>query len=1327
MPDPIDPDKQHPPTVAWDPSEVEAAHLGTDPDDPLIGSLIRDKWRILSRIGAGSFGTVYKVRDEAGGWIEALKILRVDRLRGPEGEATRARFLREARIMKRLGAKSRHIVRLSTYEEDLDAGLIYFLMEHVEGQNLAEVLESEGPFTIERVLEIALQVCDALVAAHESDPPVVHRDLKLQNLMLTEDDDGSSRVMVLDFGIAKITESDVDSRLTTAGAIGTPGYAAPEQIRAEEVDGRTDLFALGVILYALLTGRDPWLGKLAHEPTEQVYQLMAATDRAEVIAIRDSRPDAPDELVRMVNRLLKREPDERFQSARSLREAIMTFAGISTREFPAFSTQDRLPPMPKPSSADTIPERRLAAVWFADLVGYSSLSATDEGAALALLDTFHSTARKVIEAGGGRVVQFIGDAAFAEFSSTERAVRTAVQFHDEFALATDANETRPLLRTGVHVGDVLMASNGDLFGDGVNVAARIQNEAEPGQILVSQDVWRQLKQRRDFHFASVGERKLKGLGAPVWLFAVVPPEEATATSFDSGTLPAQNPTLELQAQRGRWAHIAGVATAHLAASGVMLWVSTVLRARYGFPDWVTLGAAALLAVGLITVLVTSWTQTRPTWERSVTVLGPWSLDLADVIRSLASGSLPELTWARTMAGGVAAFSVLFAVAAVLTPDGVPGSAAAGSGVGATSSSASGTVAILPFEVAGTDVLLSEGVPDLVAYAAAGVGVPTADPLVLRRQISELGGAGSGLPARVVQALDSRYAVTGSVTGMGSTLELSALLVDVRTGEEMSTASVSGTSADLGTLVVDLTAQLLAGSPLADQGSSVSAFSLAASEDALLAFLEGEQRLRDGDWGEAVGAFGRAKDSDPDFALALARLAFARFLVSAPGPHLRDADATRGLELGDQLPTRERRVVEGLLFLAEGSGEAVGIFDELARTYPGDPDAWYLLGDALYHVEGPSGSGATQAFERAIALAGEYEPASAHLVGAVLAEGDTRRARALIDDLEAREPGSIFLASLEESLRVTSVASGTDNVESASESPAAASPSPTTAAPAAATAERPPVASRPASDPLASERSAYAELLRSVEATRADAVRGGLPSALQPRLSELDALRTRAESAAASGGYDEATRLQQDAGSGYSVLGTDVAALRRYEAAVAELAPLRSEAEDAPSRGEAERLERDAAAAASRGDYEGAVTLIGSARAAWNRAVSEATNTASTEAAAPPPPAPAEITSDVLDRLAAAISAEDMGRVRSVWTSLSDEEAEGLRGLFGNANDIRVSYDVRSVSMQSASIDVSVHTTYRFILGGRDQTAETEQDFALSERGGTWVITASRTR
>ncbi|MCK5439932.1 MAG: hypothetical protein KAI97_08305, partial [Gemmatimonadetes bacterium] len=164
---------------------------------------------------------------------------------------------------------------------------------------------------------------------------------------------------------------------------------------------------------------------------------------------------------------------------------------------------------------------RLTALWFADIVGYSELAAKDEGQALRLVDALQAIAHTTAERFEGRVVKFLGDGVLAEFSSTESAVRAAValqhNYHERIESAT--GEVRPL-RVGVHVGDVVTKPDGDLYGDGVNVAARLQHEADAGQVVVSEDVWRQLRQRPEFEFTPLGERTLKGIAIPVIVYAV---------------------------------------------------------------------------------------------------------------------------------------------------------------------------------------------------------------------------------------------------------------------------------------------------------------------------------------------------------------------------------------------------------------------------------------------------------------------------------------------------------------------------------------------------------------------------------------------------------------------------------------------------------------------------------------------------------------------------------------------------------------------------------------------------------------------------------------
>src|SRR5213596_4099314 len=156
---------------------------------------------------------------------------------------------------------------------------------------------------------------------------------------------------------------------------------------------------------------------------------------------------------------------------------------------------------------------RLAAVWFADVVGYSARAAQDERGALQLVEILQALSRETVRRYDGRIVKFIGDAVLAEFPSTALAVQAGAVLSRAYLEQSAATGHAHSLTVGVHVGDVAVGGDGDLYGDTVNAAARIQQAAEPGQVAVSQDVWRQLRGRREFYFEPLGDRSLKGIGS----------------------------------------------------------------------------------------------------------------------------------------------------------------------------------------------------------------------------------------------------------------------------------------------------------------------------------------------------------------------------------------------------------------------------------------------------------------------------------------------------------------------------------------------------------------------------------------------------------------------------------------------------------------------------------------------------------------------------------------------------------------------------------------------------------------------------------------------
>jgi len=259
-------------------------------------------------IGRGGMGIVYKAKDKRLKRHVAVKLL------PPElafrGEI-RSRFLKEAETAAQLS----HPNIVPIYSVDERDGLVYFVMAFVAGENLGARLHARGSLDPVETRRIMKEVAEALAYAHERG--VVHRDIKPDNILLCSDDDG--HVMVTDFGIARAVTEGADSRLTATGmAIGTPAYMSPEQSMGErEIDGRSDLYALGVVGYQMLSGELPF--NASSTPALLVKQISERPTPVDV-----HRPDAPPDLARAVMMLLEKEPANRFPTADALVIALDT-------------------------------------------------------------------------------------------------------------------------------------------------------------------------------------------------------------------------------------------------------------------------------------------------------------------------------------------------------------------------------------------------------------------------------------------------------------------------------------------------------------------------------------------------------------------------------------------------------------------------------------------------------------------------------------------------------------------------------------------------------------------------------------------------------------------------------------------------------------------------------------------------------------------------------------------------------------------------------------------------------------------------------------------
>jgi serine/threonine-protein kinase len=265
------------------------------------------KYEVVQKLGAGAFGTVYKAVDQDLGRPVAIKTIRLEGLAASQAslEDLLARFRREAQV----AAKLKHPNIVTIYEIGNAEGLSYISMEFVDGVGLDRVIAKSGRMSVERAAAIGAQVADALAYAQKHN--VVHRDIKPANIMIEPGD----HVKVTDFGIAKVTDS-VDHLTATGSLLGTPSYMSPEQARGGKVDGRSDLFSVGCILYEMLAGQKAFRG-------ESITALIFKIITEEPPSLRELEPTVTDEMLRIIGKALSKAPETRYQSGRELADDLL--------------------------------------------------------------------------------------------------------------------------------------------------------------------------------------------------------------------------------------------------------------------------------------------------------------------------------------------------------------------------------------------------------------------------------------------------------------------------------------------------------------------------------------------------------------------------------------------------------------------------------------------------------------------------------------------------------------------------------------------------------------------------------------------------------------------------------------------------------------------------------------------------------------------------------------------------------------------------------------------------------------------------------------------
>ena len=284
--------------------------------DPLISLVVADRYKVLRKLGEGGMGSVYLAEHVVIEKKFALKVLAPELARRSD---LVARFLQEARSASRIGHEN--VIDISDFGQSPD-GLVFIAMEFLDGKDLGEIVRTQGAMDWGQAREIVLQICRALRAAH--DKGIVHRDMKPENIFLIQREGQPHFVKILDFGIAKVMGLDPNGpRLTRTGMIfGTPEYVAPEQAEGKDTDHRADIYAVGCILYHLITGQTPFVA-------ESFMTMLTKHLMEDPVPPSVRRPDlviSPG-MDALVLKALEKDRDNRWQSMAELLEAVSVCPG----------------------------------------------------------------------------------------------------------------------------------------------------------------------------------------------------------------------------------------------------------------------------------------------------------------------------------------------------------------------------------------------------------------------------------------------------------------------------------------------------------------------------------------------------------------------------------------------------------------------------------------------------------------------------------------------------------------------------------------------------------------------------------------------------------------------------------------------------------------------------------------------------------------------------------------------------------------------------------------------------------------------------------------
>jgi serine/threonine protein kinase len=435
------------------------------------------RYRLDRPLGTGASGSVYLAYDTVLETEVAIKVLSSDAI---EAEEAWSRFKRELILARRLSHPS--ICRVFDIHEE--GGSRFISMEFVNGRTLEAILREEGLLDADRAISLLRALCRALRVAHRGG--VTHRDLKPMNIMV----DGSGRPVILDFGFA--TAKDVKELTNPGTSLGTPHYMAPELVDGQRATPQTDLFALGVILYRCLTGRVPF-------PGENILEVAEALRRAAPRPPSQYNAAVKPDLEAVVLRAIARDTEQRYRGVDELEEALSRLTndvevGEDASQIvrsPWHGNLERtVVELAGPATFSQVIRQRIAptTILFSDIVGITPyFDKFGDVRGRQLLETHNRLLFPIIGDHSGTIIKTIGDAIMASFTSSDSAVAAAMEMQRALHVHNRSveEEDEIHIRIGLHSGQAIIERQ-DVFGNTVNVAARIGAKAEGDQILVSE-------------------------------------------------------------------------------------------------------------------------------------------------------------------------------------------------------------------------------------------------------------------------------------------------------------------------------------------------------------------------------------------------------------------------------------------------------------------------------------------------------------------------------------------------------------------------------------------------------------------------------------------------------------------------------------------------------------------------------------------------------------------------------------------------------------------------------------------------------------------------